>query len=75
MPKQTLTLSEFEATLPYLKMEEQNKLMAKDYLVVGLPLSTVSANYGCTKQNVLNTSTRFLKAFKKYQDALERMQS
>ena len=74
MPK-NLTAKEFELCLPYLSMERKNIDMAMDYLVKGFSLSSVGQTYQCTKQNVLSTANRVLKAHEKYLEAQERLKS
>jgi hypothetical protein len=72
-----LTVVEFTNCLPYLdvRVKQSSIAMASQYLVQGLPLTSVAIAHDCTKQNVLGVAHRVLKAHEQYLEAQKRMKT
>lgn len=72
-----LTIAQLNECLPYLsvRVKQSSIDIATDYLVAGLPLTSVAKKYECTKQNVLGIAKRVMTARTQYLEAQNRMQS
>lgn len=58
---------EFEATMNYFLVRTGNSRdIAHAYHVLGMPASSIAAQFSCTKQNVVKVLARFSTAYERY---------